>query len=273
MVKTESFKHQEVLGLKFGYAPIGSPSLWVYIYFVDGLLVDTGQRKAHKKILEATERLAVEQIFITHHHEDHTGNICAIREKHRCDVFGSEECSQIMENPPGISRAQQLVWGKRAPYHDIKPVLKTIKTNKYTFDIIPIPGHAPDMVALYEPERKWLFSADLFIHSYIGYFLKGESMMDQIESTQRILELDFDVMFCAHNPQLTDGKNQLKKKLHFLESFFDQVATLYKKGYSEKQIFKSLKLKEDLFVKFLSGGQLSKLNMVRSVINDIERKP
>ena len=129
------------------------------------------------------------------------------------------------------------------------------------------------MVALYEPQQKWLFSADLFINSYIGYFLEGESMRDQIESTKRILELDFDIMFCAHNPQLTDAKSSLKRKMDFLESFFEQVATLHNKGYSDRQIFKSLKLKEDHFVKFLSGGQLSKINMVRSVVSDIERKP
>ncbi|MEM8569065.1 MAG: MBL fold metallo-hydrolase [Bacteroidota bacterium] len=273
MVKSESFKHEEVLGLKFGYAPIGKPRLSVYIYLVDGLLIDTGQRKASKQIIEATENLAVDKIFITHHHEDHTGNIHTIQERHRCKVYGSEKCSQIMKNPPKISAAQQLVWGSRAAYNHIVPVSETIKTNKYNFQIIPIPGHATDMVALFEPEQKWLFSADLFINSYIGYFLNGESMQDQIESTRRILGLDFEVMFCAHNPQLTGAKNQLKRKLGFLELFFEQVAILHKKGYSEKQIFKSLKLKEDLFVKFLSGGQLSKLNMVRSVIKDIDRKP
>ena len=273
MVITESLKHQEVLGLKFGYAPIGRPQLWVYIYFIDGLLIDTGQRRASKQILENTENLAVDQIFITHHHEDHTGNIRAMQEKHSCEVFGSEKCRQIMKNPPGISTAQWLVWGNRDAYDHIQPISETLKTNKHHFQIIPIPGHSPDMVALYEPQQKWLFSADLFINSYIGYFLEGESMRDQIESTKRILELDFDIMFCAHNPQLTDAKSSLKRKMDFLESFFEQVATLHNKGYSDRQIFKSLKLKEDHFVKFLSGGQLSKINMVRSVVSDIERKP
>ena len=124
------------------------------------------------------------------------------------------------------------------------------------------------MLALYEPNKRWLFSADLYINSRIGYYITTESIKEQIESINRILELDFDVMFCSHNPQLTNGKVKLKEKLDFLEDFVKDVMRLSDKGHQPKEIFKLLKLKELKTIKFLSSGELSKMNMVKSVLRD-----
>lgn len=270
MVQTETLTYDEVLGLRFGYRRFGSPKVSTYIYFIDGLLIDTGQTKARNEILTQTQGLDIKKIFITHHHEDHTGNIRSLSEAHKCKVFGSAACSELMKNPPGISLAQALAWGKQEAFADIIPTANTIKTEKYCFNIIPIPGHAPDMVALYEPDKKWLFSADLYINSFIGYYLDSESIAEQIQSTKRVLELDFKVMLCSHNPKLKNAKAQLAKKLNFLETAFENVASLYLKGYSANQIFKELGYQENWFVRGLSGGLLSKLNMVKSIIRDID---
>ncbi len=270
MILSESFKHDEVLGLRFGQQLIGRPKLVAHLYFVDGLLIDTGQRKRQKQILEATKDLQVQQIFLTHHHEDHTGNINALRDQHSCEVYAPEKCCQLMKNPPKLSYAQKRLWGDREAEENITPKDKTITTPNFGFEQIPIPGHASDMVALYEPNKKWLFSADLYINFYIGYMLDNESIATQIQSIKRVLKLDFDVLFCSHNPKLTNGKQQLQKKLDYLELFYDQVATLYNQGNSELQIFQKLKLEENWFVRLFSGGKLSKLNMVRAVLRDEE---
>jgi glyoxylase-like metal-dependent hydrolase (beta-lactamase superfamily II) len=271
MLITESFTHEEVLGLKFGYQAFGRPSMFSHVYFVDGLLIDTGHSRVSKHVLSATEDLAIDQLFLTHHHEDHTGNIRALKTQHQCPVYASDRCCQIMKAPPKLSLAQKITWGNRPTQQDLIPVQERIETANFTFDIIPIPGHAPDMVALYEPNRQWLFSADLYINSYIDYYLTDESMADQIASTKKILQLDFDVMFCGHKPQLKNAKAKLTKKLNFLESFFREVARLYERGYAVADIFRQLELKENGFVSLLSGGKLSKLNMVKSVIRDLEK--
>lgn len=269
---SETFKFEEVVGLRFGYKPFGGPKLITHIYYVDGLLIDTGQSKLRSEIIARTKGLDVSQIFVTHHHEDHTGNITSLQQIHHCKVYAPALCCQMMKNPPRLSWIQKLTWGDRPAHTELTPVIDKIETENYQFELIPIPGHAPDMVALYEPDRQWLFSADLFINSYIGYFLKDESILQQIESTKRILKLDFETMFCCHNPKLTNGKEELTKKLTFLESFYQDISELYHKGYSANEIFKGLGLKENRLVKIFSGGALSKLNMVKSVIRDLENK-
>ena len=142
----------------------------------------------------------------------------------------------------------------------------------YEFTIVPIPGHSVDMVALYEPNKKWLLSADLFVNTFIGYFMREESVSTQINSIKKILELDFNILLCSHNPQLKNGKEKLKKKLNFLENFYAQVAELYHAGNSAKKIMQQLNLKEYWFVRLISGGALSRLNMVKAVIRDEKNK-
>ncbi len=270
MKSVSSFRYEEVEGFRFGYSPVGKPKLLVYIYFIDGLLIDTGQRQMQKDIIETLKPLPVQQIFITHHHEDHTGNLAELQRQFDCAVLSSKLCSKMMEAPPKISFAQQLVWGDRPAYKGFEIQESSIAINQFKFEIIPIPGHAADMVALYEPNKKWLFSADLFINTYIAYFLENESIVDQINSIKTVLKLDFEVMFCAHKPILENGKGKLHKKLNFLLDFYEQVAELHQKGFAPKQIFKKLQLQEDWFTRLLSGGALSKMNMVKSAIRDFE---
>ena len=225
-----------------------------------------------KEILNTLKNLPIKQIFITHHHEDHSGNISVLREHFNCPVFASPLCCEMMRNPPAISLTQRIFWADRPAFFDLQPIEGRIDTPNFSFKIIPVPGHAPDMVALFEPQKKYLFSADLFVNTYIGYFLAGERMAEQIASTERILEFDFEEMFCCHNPQLTGGKEKLEKKLLFLKTFYRRAADLHALGNSPEQIMKKLKLKEMWWVRLLSGGMLSKLNMVRSVTEEEQRK-
>lgn len=268
----ESVRQGEVLGYKLGYSPWGEPNLFVYFYFVDGLLIDTGQSKMRKEVLAFTQELPISHIAITHHHEDHTGNLGPVVDSIKCPAFGSQRTCEMLKKPPPISLAQQIVWGKQSAFTQLTPIGNRIETERFKFDIIPIPGHAEDMVALYEPAQGWLFSADLYVNSYIAFFLHNESMAQQIASIQRVLKLDFDTLFCSHNPQLTDGRDKLVKKLHFLQKFYEQVATYHQQGYPPSQIMKRMGLKEKWSTRILSHGYLSRLNMVKSVVRDEDSK-
>ena len=270
MIIEEQFEYEEVKAFKFGYHPFGQPNMFVHIYYVDGLLIDTGQSRAAKAVLNQIGQLDVEQIFITHHHEDHTGNLAQLKSHFNCPTYSSDLCSKLMQKPPAISLAQQLIWGSRPPFKHLQPKEDKLYTKNFTFDIIPIPGHAIDMVALFEPNKKWLFSADLYVNSYISYFLKNESVKEQIESIKKLLKLDFEVLFCGHTPLLTNGKKQLQKKLLFLTAFYEKVATLHQQKLNAGEIFKKLNFKEKWFIRLASHGHLSKMNMVKAVIRDIQ---
>ena len=268
---TKSFRHDSVQCFQFGSNPIREPKLYSHIYFVDGLLLDTGHRNMRKEVMSTVRDLPVSQIYITHHHEDHSANLGVLRDHFRCPTYSSWLCTQFMTAPPPISFAQWLSWGRADPDLQLIAEDRQLRTEHFLFEVIPIPGHAADMVALYERSKGWLFSSDLYVYHYIRYFMRAESMREQIASIKNILQLDFEVLFCSHNPQISGGKEKLLKKLQFFEDFYGQAASWYQKGYPAHRIFREMGLKENWQVRVLSQGNLSTMNMVRSVIRDEQR--
>lgn len=253
-----------------GQNPIREPKLKVNLFYIDGLLIDTGPPRMSKEVFTAVSNKPINQIFVTHHHEDHTGNVANLVEHFNCPAYSSNLCAEMMKAPPNISFAQYMIWGSRPPYYDLQGV-KSLTTDYHEFQLIPIPGHAPDMVALYEPIKKWLFSADLYVHHYISYFLFSESVAQQIVSLEKLLQLDFDTLFCGHIPPIKDGREKLTKKLQFLRRFEEQVKGEAAKGHSANKIMRALDMKERWDIRILSHGMLSKLNMVKSVLRDMDQ--
>ncbi|MEM9261338.1 MAG: MBL fold metallo-hydrolase, partial [Bacteroidota bacterium] len=191
---------------KLGYWPFGPPPMTVYCFLVDGLLVDTGQTRCGDLLLSQLQATPPSQVFLSHHHEDHVSNASRIQERFNCLIKTVTHCAELLQSPPSISPARWLTWG---PYGTVPPleiVKDEVRTPSYRFQIIPIPGHSSDMVGLYEPEQGWFFSADLFVSPYIRYFKNDEQMGEQIASLKRVLTLDFEVLFCCHNPQRQNGK-------------------------------------------------------------------
>ncbi len=56
----------------------------------------------------------------------------------------------------------------------------------------------------------------------------------------------------------------------FLEELYGSIIVLWEKGYSEKQIFKALNLKEDYMIKYFCFGNVSMINGVRSAVRHYE---
>ena len=259
----------EVQRFKFDVTILGKVRMSVYAFFVDGMLIDTGHSGAQGQAIARFSKLPIQQIFLSHHHEDHAGNASAIQQQLDCPIYAHPRCANIMKAPPKVCFLERQTWGSNTAVANIIPIENEIKTPHHHFQIIHTPGHSADHVCLYEAQQGWLFSGDLFVHHYIKYFMATESVAEQIRSIQKVLKLDFDRLFCCHNPQETDGKNNLERKLQFFQDFYGNVARLYQKGMPPSKIMKQLGMKEKWGLRILSSGWLSGLNMVNSVIRDI----
>lgn len=248
------------------------PKMGVHTFFVDGLLIDTGHSNAQKKVLKQLRELEVEQIILTHHHEDHTGNLHALKQIKDCPVYAHETCARLMESPPPVCFLERKIWGRNTAVQGTLPVDKTIETERYKFHIVNTPGHSEDHICLYEANQGWLFSGDLYVHHYIRYFIATESVTQQIESLKKVLKLDVQRFFCSHSSSEDLFQERFGQKLQFLEDFHGNVVQLHQKGLSPAKIMKALQMKEQWMVRFLSGGWISGINMVHSSIRDAELK-
>lgn len=269
----KSHRFGPIESLETGRGYFGPPPVKVHAFFIDGLLIDTGAPYAKTAMLDWLRPKTVDQIFVTHHHEDHSGNVNAIQKDHKVNAYSSALCADLVKGKVETSIPQLLFWGRPEYIDSLLPITKdSLSTPKHCFEFLPIPGHAPDQMALYEREYGWLFSADAFVSPVIKYFMKKESMAQQIASLQRLLLLDFEMLLCCHKPLVQGGKAQLQSKCNFLQDYYGQVVKYHEQGNAPRKILSLMGKKELWFQKLLSQNNLSAINMVHSVLRDEAQK-
>ncbi len=268
--KTYHFDN-DILGIRLGWSAVGPPLMTVYCYIFDGIMIDTGLSLMKKEVLNIARSNGVKQIFLTHHHEDHSGNAAAIRHALRADVYGHALTVKKLETPYPILPYQKCIWGKTTPL-PVNAFPDKIDTPLGKILPIHTPGHAKDHTVFFLPEQGILFSGDLYLGDRIRYFRSDEDIGTEIESLKTVAELDFDHLLCAHNPKHKKGKEHILAKLEFLENFYGNIIGLRQKGLSEKQIFNHLKLKEAHFIKWFCFGNVCMFNGVKSVIRHHEQQ-
>jgi glyoxylase-like metal-dependent hydrolase (beta-lactamase superfamily II) len=271
--KTYEFDHG-IKGFKLGWSLAGPPLMKVYFYLFDHIMIDTGQSHMEREALAIARENQVDYIFLTHHHEDHSGNAAMIRKELGAKVFGHELTVEKLKNPYPILPYQKYIWGKTTPVK-VSPFMETIETSLGEMVPIHTPGHARDQVVYFLPEKGIVFSGDLYLGDRIRYFRSDEDMGTQIASLGKVLKLDFNTLLCGHNPRPIKGRQHIRNKLDFLEDLYGNIIQLWKKGMTEQEIFKALGLKlgikEDYMIKYFCFGNVSMINGVRSAIRFYEK--
>ena len=264
-LKTKDFGR--VTAFELGWSPIGRPAMTVHFYIADGLCIDTGLHHMREAAVAAVNRLHIHRILLTHHHEDHSGNAARMKKLFNIPVFGHPMTMKKMKRPFKILPYQHYAWGSAQPLQmDTLPA--TVQSEHIELQPLHTPGHSKDHTVFFEENEGWLFAGDLFIAEKIKYFRADEKMQDQIDSLRKASQLDFECLFCGHNPQLKKGKQKLRKKLQFLEDLRGAVMQLHDKGMHQNEIVKAIGLKENYLLKAFCMGNLSMINMVRAVLAD-----
>lgn len=237
----------------------------VYCYVFGDVMMDTGQSHMQKEALRIASEHNIRRIYLTHYHEDHSGNADAIKQTLNTDIYGHKITIEKMTTAFNILPYQKYIWGKATPVN-IKPTPEKIET--VLGEMIPVhtPGHSKDHTSYLIKSEGILFSGDLYLGDKIKYFRSDENMGNQIESLKKILSFDFKVLLCGHSPKRKDGKKHIQRKLDFLQNLYGNIILLWEKGIPEKQIFSSLNLREAYYAKLICFGDVSMLNGVRSAI-------
>lgn len=262
IVKLEKF--QDVIMCKLGFSYIGQPLMCAYFYILGDIVIDSGQSHLKNEVLSLLTDRKISMVLLTHHHEDHSGNVAEIKEKFQVPAYLHHLGIKKLQKGFKILFYQHWVWG-RASKVQCEPVPEKIESSNYTLTCIHTPGHSKDHVVYYLPDKGYLFSGDLYLGDRIKYFRVDERICDQIESLKKVSKLDFDVLFCGHRPRTKNGKKHILSKLDYLENLYGEISHLLKAGRNSKDIMKRVCLKEVLSIKIFTQKNVSAENIVRSV--------
>ncbi|NLV21716.1 MAG: MBL fold metallo-hydrolase [Syntrophomonadaceae bacterium] len=235
----------------------------IYLYVIDGLLIDCGPESMKGSISKFLQEKHIEQVALTHIHEDHSGMAAWLQRQMNVPVYLHEKAIPKAKRKAKYRLYRHITWGER-PAFNPQPMPERLVTDKYTFDVIDSPGHMRYHNIFHEKNQGWLFTGDLYIGTKPLGASYDDNMLETIATINKILALDFDMIFCAHSGVVQNGKAMFQKKLDFLLEIQDKVNVLRQQGLDNHEIDKRLN-PQKLPVTFFSRGEWSSYHMVNTI--------
>jgi glyoxylase-like metal-dependent hydrolase (beta-lactamase superfamily II) len=266
MITEERVEYGEFRGVKVGGSVIGKPIMKVIFYHLDNILIDTGPYLARRSLQNYINEYKIDRAILTHYHEDHAGNARYLLNS-GITIQGHEKTVSKLKKKIRLKPYEYILFGQLEQVL-IDPLPEVVHTKN--FELLPIhtPGHSCDHIVYHEPNRGWLFSGDLFLGQTIKFWRKDENMLSTLRSLDLVLKLNFDSLFCGHNPKLNNPKKYLVSKRQQILDLIEKVNNLAELGFSRNEIIRNLtKGKEHHVAKWFTLGDVSYKNMIIAAMN------
>ena len=242
----------------------GRPVYRVSSFLLGDTLVDSGCARTAGELAAWCRGRGITRVVHTHHHEDHTGGDHLLVETLNVEVWAPPRTVPILERFYRLPPYRRIVWGQPRNVH-ARPMGDTVEIGGREFRVIPTPGHAADHVVLFDPERRWLFSGDLFISPRVVYLRRVEDAWRHLDSLRRALELEPELLICSHAGTVENAVQALKRRIAHWEAVAERGRELVARGRSHRAVTREL-LGREGWMTWISGGQFSKANLVRALL-------
>ena len=253
-------------------------------YLIDKtLLIDTGfpwARKSMKKHFMLSGLCSTIKYTVnTHSHEDHIGNNDLIKEITSSKIYIHKSGINTAKFPRHLPWYRNFMFGP-PPSSNAEPIPDKINFNGFEFLVLHLPGHSPDHICLFEPNKKWLFSGDLYISADLDSQLREVDGPAWILSLERAIALKPLWMFDSHGIVFSGEQEvfqALNNKLQFLNNLRNKVfevgqtATsvneIVAKVFSKKNVVNQLSF-SDGWLSLLTSSDFSRTHLVQSFLNN-----
>ncbi|MCP3921864.1 MAG: MBL fold metallo-hydrolase [Desulfobacterales bacterium] len=259
-------KYKNIIIYKMGRS-IGKFTLYpVHSFLVNDIIIDTGTPYTEKEFLTAVKKKKISAIINTHYHEDHIGNNSAIQKKHNAKIYAHKDSIPFISTPEKnrLRFYQKFVW-KLPDKSNAIPIANNVETDDFNLKVIEAKGHSKGSIYLYEKNKKWLFTGDMFCGIKNIYLRSDENFNEILKSLEMISELEIDTVFCGLKGVIPHGNIVIKRKIVFMKDLQKRTMDLLNKGFSPKKIKRKLLGFEDIMF-YISTGHFSKQNLINSII-------
>ena len=263
MLAIESYG--DVTRLRFSTPVTRALGYEVSAYFTRGVLLDTGFPMVARELAAWLDNARPEGVVVTHHHEDHAGNLELIA-RGGLPVAAADATLRAARELGPLGLYRRVCWG--AP-----PAFRSA-VSRFDADglrLMPTPGHSADHHVVWDAERETLFAGDLFLGVKVRVAQDAEVVAELVRSLRTAITLAPKRMFCAHRGMVHDPVNALRAKADWLEGLISDAARLSSEGIPDDVITRRLLGREGL-TSIFSRGKLSKANLVRSALRSREEE-
>lgn len=253
----------------------GRGRYWTTAYLVDGLLVDSGCAYSAPALHAYLRDKPLFQLVNTHTHEDHIGANGGLQKmKGDLKIRAHPLALPVLESPRArqpLHPYRRLMWGWPEP-SDGEQVAdgEMICAQNFRFQVIYTPGHSPDHICLYEPERGWLFSGDLFVGGWDRALSADSDIWGVIASLKKIAELPLTRLFPGSARVRENPRDELFEKITYLEEMGERVKQLTSKGFRVSTIARTL-FGGPMLIEVITLGHFSRKNLVLSYLRGLKQ--
>lgn len=272
MIRVDSIESTPVFRFRMARPILGRSFYQTAAYWVDELLIDTGCAHTAPQLTETLKSFGVGQVINTHSHEDHIGANADVQEQFACTLLAHSEALPILQDPKlqSLQLYRRLFWGWPRPSQG-SAIGEWVETEAFRFQVIHTPGHSPDHVCLFEPDRGWLFSGDAYIGGRDRALREGYDIHGIIASLKELAKLPVRMIFSGSGTVRTEGKQHLLEKIEYLEELGQQIYALHQEGMPGRRIRRRL-LGRDPAIAYLTLGHFSGRTLVQSYLDGFKAR-
>lgn len=230
----------------------------------DGVLIDTGPPAVRRDFARLLDGSDVRGVVLTHHHEDHAGNVELVAARGIPLWIAPSTLPQITHVGP-IGAYRKVTWS----------VMQPLRAAVTPFDPAPLalhhsPGHTADHHVVWDAQTRTLFAGDLFLGVAVRIAHHDEDLWASIDSLERIASLEPARMFCAHRGLVPDAAAALRAKAAWIRQMIETVAAAIHAGKTNDAIMRSVMGGESL-TGWASRGEYSRRSFVWLVRQHMQR--